>query len=101
MEGVSLLPSSRGGYIMAGKRRVIYKPWVRGRKCYRGDKSVDVVLEREEAINLAQALLGVAIAVRKALDQGAPVGPPIEIAIYDGKKRKKDDTFTITVTSLE
>ncbi len=85
---------------MTGKKRRYFKPYAKGNKCYRGDKSVDIILEREESLKLAQALIGVAIEVRKAADQGAPIGPPIEITIFDGKKRA-NGTFTISVTSLE
>ena len=80
--------------------RIGKPPYAKGKKCYRGPKSVDIVIEREESLKLAQALLGVAIEVRKAVDQGDPIGPPIDIVIFDGNKRK-NGTFTIAVSSVE
>jgi len=56
-------------------------------KCYRGNKSINLVLEKSEAIKLAKNILG-AVLEKKKLD----------IAVYDSRKSKANKIYA-TVTS--
>ena len=56
-------------------------------KCYRGNKSINLVLEKMEAIKLAKSLLAAALEKKK-----------LDVAVYDFRKSKSNKIYT-TVTS--
>jgi hypothetical protein len=58
------------------------------KKCYRGEKSINLVVEKEEGLKLAKAILAAALEKKK-----------FDIAIYDYRK-SKDDRVYATITSV-